>query len=511
MLDTQVLIVGAGPTGLALGLCLVRHGIAFRIIEKNLGPGQASRATVVQARTLELYQQLGIADEVVARGIALENFHLREAGQDVVKLAFNAFGKGLSPFPFVLSFPQDDHERFLSDKLREAEVIIEWGVELKESTQDDRGVRVVLDKSGTSEICEVAYLCGCDGARSRVRQDLKLAFPGGGYSQLFYVADVAIDGDWVSDLFGNLGANSLALMFPVRSSGMRRLIGIVPADVAGRAVITFEDIRPEAEPLLGVRVTRVNWFSTYHVHHRVAARFGVGRCFIAGDAGHIHSPAGGQGMNTGIGDAVNLAWKLADVLRGRAPPSLLTTYETERISYARKLVATTDRAFRGVVGQGVGSRLLRTWLLPHLMPRLVSFSALPRWVFKTISQTGINYRESSLSAGKVGSVSGGDRLPWAATDGGDNFGALRSLTWQLHVYGRAAPSMIEAAAKLCLPVKAFPWSDAAGRAGLRQDAGYLVRPDGYVAFCSADQDARGLTAFAAERGLRFGDGVTPSA
>ena len=503
MSDSQVLIVGAGPTGLVLGLCLAHRGIPFRIIDKNSGPGQASRATVVQARTLEFYQQLGFADEVVARGIQLESFRLREHGRDVAKLSFKNFGEGISAFPFVLSFPQDDHERFLVEKLREAGIAVEWGVELKQFTQDDRCVRAVLDNAGTVETCEVAYLCGCDGAHSRVRRDLKLDFPGGTYSQLFYVADVEIKGGLERSVFANLGANGLALMFPVRSSGMQRLIGIVPQEAADQAVITFDDIRPAAEPLLGVRVERVNWFSTYRVHHRVAAHFQVGRCFVAGDAGHVHSPAGGQGMNTGIGDAVNLSWKLAEVLRGQAPASLLFSYEAERIAFARKLVRSTDRAFQGMVGQGIGSRVLRTWLLPNLMPALMDLSAMPRVMFSTISQIRINYRASRLSVGKAGGVQGGDRLPWVAADGG-NYAPLCSMQWQLHVYGQPDAKMSEAAAALGLPVQVFGWSDTMEHAGLQHNAAYLVRPDGYIAFCSADQDAQGLTEFAAQRGIRFG-------
>jgi 2-polyprenyl-6-methoxyphenol hydroxylase-like FAD-dependent oxidoreductase len=388
MSASHILIAGAGPTGLVLALRLAHHGIPFRIIDKNSGPGQASRAMFVQARTLEFYQQLGFADEVAARGIRMETVHLRESGEEVAKVTFKDLGEGLSPFPFVLCFPQDDHERFLVEKLEAAGIAVEWGVELKEFTQDDTRVRAVLDRAGTEEICEVAYLCGCDGIHSRVRDSLALDFPGGTYDQLFYVADVKTTGAFSKDMFANLGAHGLGLMLPVRSSGMQRLIGIVPEDLAWRTNLTFEDIRPTAEPLLGIRVEEVNWFSTYHVHHRVAAHFRVGRCFIAGDAGHSHSPAGGQGMNTGIGDAVNLSWKLANVIKGQADPFLLDTYESERIAFARKLVATTDRAFQGMVGRGRGSQFLRTWLMPHLMPFLTGFSAVRRTIFNTVSRFG---------------------------------------------------------------------------------------------------------------------------
>jgi hypothetical protein len=247
----------------------------------------------------------------------------------------------------------------------------------------------------------------------------------------------------------------------------------------------------------------VNWFSTYHVHHRVAAHFRVGRSFIAGDAGHIHSPAGGQGMNTGIGDAVNLSWKLANVLQGSADPALLDTYETERIKFARALVSSTDKAFQGMVNPGPGGRFLRTWLLPHLFAPLTRFRGVRRMMFNTISQIRINYRASSLSVGKAGRVEGGDRLPWIAPGKGDNFAPLGSLKWQLHVYGEATMEMSEAAAALELPIHVFRWNEATETAGLRCDAAYLVRPDGHVALASPDQNGRSLKDYAGSRRLRF--------
>jgi 2-polyprenyl-6-methoxyphenol hydroxylase-like FAD-dependent oxidoreductase len=459
---------------------------------------------VVQARTLELYQQLGIADEAVALGVTLETFHLREGGEEVARFSLKDLGEGLSPFPFALCFPQDDHERFLIGKLEAAGVSVEWGVELESFTQDEGQVRAILVKDGARTVCEAAYLCGCDGAHSRVRQGLGLDFAGGTYEQLFYVADAKTAGGFQRDLYGNLAANGLALMFPVRSSGMQRLIGIVPGELRDSPDLSFEDIRPSAERVLGVRVEKVNWFSTYRVHHRVASRFRVGRAFVAGDASHIHSPAGGQGMNTGIGDAVNLAWKLADAIRGRAAPSILDTYEGERIAFARKLVDTTDRVFRGMVDPGLAGRFLRTWLVPHLLPFLGGFSAARRAFFGTISQVRISYRGSALSEGRAGDVSGGDRLPWVETPEGSNFAPLAGLDWRLHVYGTASPALKDAAAALGLPLDAFAWSDGAARAGLERDAAYLLRPDGHVALASLDGDPRALDAFAAKHGLAFG-------
>ena len=492
-----VLVIGAGPTGLVLALSLARRGIPVRIVDRAGGPGLASRAMVVQARTLEFYRQLGFAEAVVAAGVPMAAIHLREDGEEVARVSFAAMGAGISPYPFALCYPQDDHERFLVDRLAEAGVAVEWGVELRSFAQDAVGVRAVLGgPDGAEEQCEAAWLCGCDGAHSRVRQGLGLDFPGGTYEQLFFVADAEVEGGFRRDFFLHLGAHAFVLMLPVRSRGVQRLIGIVPEALGGREGIGFEDLRAPVEALLGVRVARVNWFSTYRVHHRVAARFRVGRVFIAGDAGHIHSPAGGQGMNTGIGDAVNLGWKLAEVVRGRAAEAILETYGSERIGFARSLVETTDRAFRGMVSPGRAGQFLRRWLLPHVVPLLAGLGVARRAMFATVSQVRIHYPDSALSEGAAGGIEAGDRLPWLA--GADNFAGFASLGWRLQLHGEA-PELAGAAAALGLAVDARPWSAAAGEAGFAEGAGYLVRPDLHVGW--AGRDAAGLRGYVSRWGV----------
>jgi len=489
--ETQVLIVGAGPTGLALALVLARSGVKPRIVDQHAGPGEASRAIVVHARTLELYRQLGFADEVVAKGIKVETVHLRERGRDVARFELGDIGEGLSPFPFVLSFPQDDHERLLVERLKDAGVEVEWGTELVSFEDDGGAVRAVLRRGDGDETARFAYLCGCDGASSAVRKGLGIGFPGGTYDDVFFVADVEATGGAVNgDLNGCLGDAGILLVLPVRSSGTTRLVGIVPEEVRDRPEIDFDDVRPVVEDLGGVSVERVNWFSTYHVHHRVADRFRQGRAFLAGDAGHIHSPAGGQGMNTGVGDAVNLGWKLAAVLLGKADAAILDTYEPERIPFARTLVATTDRAFTGIVGGLPGGHLIRTLLVPHLVPFALGFSRVRKAAFRVLSQTRINYRESPLSQGSAGEVSAGERLPWVESL--DNFEPLASLDWQVHVYGTAGEPLRRLAAARLPRLVEFPWGEGPKAAGLAENALYLLRPDGYVAFAAPEQDVAGL-------------------
>jgi len=284
---------------------------------------------------------------------------------------------------------------------------------------------------------------------------------------------------------------------------MQRLIGLVPPELPERQDLDFEDIRGHVEPLLDIKVTDVNWFSTYRVHNRVAERFQVGRAFLLGDAGHIHSPAGGQGMNTGIGDAINLGWKLAQVLQGRAASALLDTYEPERIGFARTLVSTTDRAFTPMVAEGIKGEFTRRVLAPLFMSVATRFALSRRAIFRLISQTRIHYSDSPLSEGKAGEVEGGDRLPWVRTDADDNFATLRSLDWQMHVYGEIEEALETACRELGLKVHTFAWSDAAKIAGLERAAAYLVRPDGHVALASSEQTVTKLKAFVDRLHLRF--------
>src|SRR5262245_30980005 len=418
MTDCPVLIVGAGPTGLVLALWLTRLGLRVRIIDKVAEPGTTSRAVAVQARTLEFYRQLELAGAVVEAGVQVAAANLWVGGAKAARLPLGRLGEGLSPFPYALTYPQDAHERLLIERLDALGVTVERPTELIRFGQRPERVRAELRRAdGSEEVCEAAYLAGCDGAHSTVREVLATGFPGGTYTGLFYVADVdaagpAADGDIHVDLEE---ADFLAV-FPIKGTGRLRLIGPVRWEPSPEhRELTFDDVGERAIRNLKLTVAKVNWFSTYHVHHRVATRFREGRAFLLGDAAHVHSPVGGQGMNTGIGDAVNLAWKLAAVLHDGAAESLLATYETERIGFARRLVATTDRAFTLVTKQGVVARRVRTRLVPLIAPFMFRLASVRRFLFRTVSQIGVNYRNSPLSAGAAGAVRGGDRLPWVET------------------------------------------------------------------------------------------------
>jgi hypothetical protein len=238
----------------------------------------------------------------------------------------------------------------------------------------------------------------------------------------------------------------------------------------------------------------------------VADRFRQGRAFLLGDSAHIHSPAGGQGMNTGIGDAINLAWKLKAVLADAAPDRLLDSYEAERIAFARRLVKTTDRVFTLATAEGRLAEVIRMRIVPVVIPALAKFGPWREWLFRTVSQVMLNYRHGPLSAGEAGDVHGGDRLPWVAVGGVDNYQPLAAIAWQLHVYGTAAPALAAWCRERDLPLHVFEWRAEHGEAGLAQNALYLLRPDTYIALADKSGAPEAIQRYFDQIGIRLDGG-----
>jgi 2-polyprenyl-6-methoxyphenol hydroxylase-like FAD-dependent oxidoreductase len=506
MTRDDVLIIGAGPTGLVLALWLTKLGVKVRIVDKTAEAGTTSRALAVQARTLELYRQLDLADAVVARGHKVPAVNLWVKGEPAARLTFETVGSHLTPYSFLQIFPQDQHERLLIERLEAFGVSVERQTELlRFDAEDDRVTAHLRGPEGGEDVCEASYIAGCDGARSIVRETIGTGFPGGTYRQVFYVADVDASGRAVDgELHADLDEADFLAVFPLAGKGRARLIGIVRdqrADHADR--LKFEDVSDRAIDHLKLQVDKVNWFSTYRVHHRVAEHFRKGRAFLLGDAAHIHSPAGGQGMNTGIGDAINLAWKLAAVLAGRAPDRLLDSYEAERIGFARRLVATTDRVFSLVTAEGPIADFLRTRVAPMLLTKVTAFKPTREYIFRTVSQISLNYRGGPLSQGLAGHVHGGDRLPWVRIDGKDNYASLAAMTWQVHVYGLASGALAGWCADHDVPLQVFDWRSEHDAAGLARDALYLLRPDTYVALVNPTGAAGVIDRYCAKRGIRI--------
>lgn len=515
-MDADVLVVGAGPTGLMLANQLSRRGVRVLIIDRHAGPALQTRALGVQARTLEIYSQLGIVDRALELGKLGTGANIWAQGRHMARVPLGEAGRGLTPYPFILILGQDDNERIMGEKLHELGVSVQWNTELVGLEQKPGRVAATLKMpDGLVRTFLAAWVTGCDGAHSAVRELSGITFPGAPYEHVFFVADTQVTGSMVPDEVNvYLWREGFHLLFPMRGKDHWRVVGIVPPDLRDTKDIGFQAVIPSlrAEAGAGLSFKACSWFSTYRIHHRSAARFRDRRCFLLGDAAHIHSPVGAQGMNTGLQDAYNLAWKLALVIKGRAGAALLASYEDERIPVAQRLLHTTDRAFRLVVSDSWLAGLLRT----QVLARIAAFAMRRPWVqniaFRTVSQIGIHYRESGVSESLPGLPDGapraGDRFPWLRlklrADGSveDLFEALDDTHFNLIVVGHAPPREVSGLGDLCR-VRAIPddpGNDAElARAHIPRPSFYLVRPDGHVGLCGVRLDAAVVKRYAAGR------------
>ena len=442
-MQTDVLIIGAGPTGLALANQLARHGVDFLIVDKREGTTPHSRAIGVQARTLEIYDQMGIAHNLISKGLHADKVRLVGGGEIRGELDLQNLGKGMSPFPFLLIVEQGIHEALLYEHLRSSGNDVSWMAEMESFSQAAESVSAVIVKNDVRTDVEAKYLVGCDGAHSPVRHALGLKFEGATFERLFYVADVEIDWEFSHDaLHVNLGDDTLTAFFPMVGERRWRIVGTFPeGHDKDEAEIVFEEIEKQvtSDTSLQFDIMDVHWSSVYKVHSRAVERFSSGRCFLAGDAAHIHTPAGAQGMNTGIQDGYNLAWKLAEVIKNGAPESLLETYNEERLPNAKRLLSTTDRIFDFAASDEWFVSFVRKNVFPYVANLALSFDAVKRIVFPLVSQIGISYRESSLSK-TVGAfeAKAGDRMPWFQINGRSIYDDLHAPIFHLLIFHNEA-------------------------------------------------------------------------
>ncbi|GAA4359742.1 FAD-dependent monooxygenase [Variovorax defluvii] len=528
-MDTDVLIVGAGPTGLMLANQLARRGVRTLIIDRHAHPARETRALGVQARTLEIYQKLGVVEQALALGKRGDGANLWADGRRMARVPLADAGSRLSPYPFILILGQDDNEKILGARLREFGLSVDWNTELKAFTQTPGGVVATLQRAdGSLREVKAAWIAGCDGARSAVREQSGIGFPGAPYEHVFFVADVEATGEMVPDEVNvYLWKEGFHLMFPMRGTDHWRLVGILPEALRGKSDVGFEEVVPavHAQAGKGLVFKACSWFSTYRIHHRSASHFREGRAFVLGDAAHIHSPLGAQGMNTGLQDAYNLAWKLALVTRGMADASLLDSYEAERLPVARRLLDTTDRGFRLVVSDNWFAGLLRTEVLARVGALAMSRPRIQRTAFRTVSQIGIHYRDSALSTALGGTPEdaprAGDRFPWVRLrfspqgPAQDVFAKLDDLHFHLLVFGQDPPARTGWPADELLRVHAVPSApdnDAElDRMRIPRTSFYLLRPDGHVGLSGVRLDEADVARYARERLALAGPGAPTSA
>ncbi len=530
--DLDVLIVGAGPTGLTLAAQLGTFGTRFRIIDRLLDRTSESRALAVQARSLEVLQSLGLGEVLAARGRTSARFIMHLDGSAVSEVRLGETGAADTRFPFILFVSQAETEAVLGDYLVAHGVRVERGTELVSFEYGEASVRCVLrEKDGTEQDVRTKYLVGCDGAHSTVRKGAGIPFQGGTYPEDFVLGDVEADGPLVPEAINSfVGGGGVAMFFPLGQPATWRVIAmdantrdaLAPDPDSLTSPLTIGELQAIIDPptAASIAVRDPAWLTHFRLHHRQIADYRVGRVFLAGDAAHIHSPVGAQGMNTGIQDAWNLGWKLGLVTDGRASERLLDSYEAERWTVGRFLVRYTDRVFgtftRVISAGGVASWFRRT-IAPSLLPRLVNSPRLRALAFRFVSELGIRYRNSpAVMEGSPRLRRGpkaGDRLPDAhvTKDGRPTYlqEAVSGPHLTLLLCGDrdqwSAESIVELGARYrgLLRVRRLSRrtapdtlvdedGEALARLHVRRLAQYLVRPDGYIAFRCGGRDLRAV-------------------
>lgn len=342
--SADVLIVGGRTTGLMLAIQLARQGLDVRIVDGSPGVDPHSRATLLHSRSLELLDELGLTSEIVAKGQVLRRMRLFADGRFVMATESPPVD---SPFPFGIGYSQVRIERLLERELAALGVEVERNTALSSLDQDSSGVRAGLrHDDGREEHAEASWLVGCDGAHSTTRHLLGIGFPGTQSRYPYSLADVIADNDAPSDAWFYFLHDEGYLIFAILEGGRRQIFGNLPEDHPAAGGPSLADIQGIVDRRTGgtYRLSDPRWLTYFHIHYRVAERFRQGRVFLAGDAAHLNSLVGGHGMNTGIQDACNLAWKLATAHRGRASPAILDSYEAERRPVAESMVEGS-RAF----------------------------------------------------------------------------------------------------------------------------------------------------------------------
>lgn len=509
-LCTDIIIIGAGPTGLMAACQLARFGMNLIIIDAKGGTTPESRAMLVTARSMEIYQQMGLSDEVLAQGEYIRDLSIYINGKEKVAFSLEKAGEGLTDFPYLQSFEQSRNESLLYEQLKKMDLDVLWHTELVDLEQSVNGVTVKLQDLGTKKDLEVRakYLIGCDGASSTVRRQLKCKFEGRTYGHKFFVADTMID--WAQpahQVVASPSRTNFCAFFPMYDKESYRVLGTLPRDFYNKEAIVFQDIESVIRSTINIplQFKAVNWFSIYKLHLRCVESFTVNRCFLAGDAAHVHSPAGGQGMNTGLQDAYNLSWKLWMVLAGRAGQSLLSTYHAERYPFAQWLLKFTDRIFGFMTGDHVFFHLLRKHLLPFIF-KIISISPrIKKRIFRTLSQIWYSYGDSPLSAlhsEQSLTFKAGDRFPYVRINHqGEMISCYNLLTaakFHLVCIGADSNGNKDDIPKNLLPLIQpvnLPFGPGWLKLGVKKKLHILVRPDNYIGLISDQLDDDSLAKY----------------
>jgi 2-polyprenyl-6-methoxyphenol hydroxylase-like FAD-dependent oxidoreductase len=495
-MDHDVLIVGAGPTGLTAALELSRMGVDVRIVDKAQEPSTTSRALGVQARTLELLGPRGVGAELLRLGNRARRTVLHAGGHQIANIDFSRMH---SQFDFILLLAQSETERVLTEQLGRQGVKVERGIHFESLVESSDSVSVVLTApDGTAETVEASYVIAADGSHSPIRKELNLPFVGRSLPQNYVLGDVHLVGAVAEDQLSIfLASNGFLAVFPM-GDGRFRLMATDPDGVTGdTAEPSLADVQALFDRTVGtpVQLYDMNWSSRFRINSRHLETLRRGRVFFGGDSAHVHSPAGGQGMNAGIQDMVNLSWKLAMVLHGTAKPELLDTYESDRLPVIRQLVGMTERATKVFNSTNHLAHVTLTRLAPVALSRAtVQDKAAPR-----LGQISASYRGSPITkgGGRIGGLRAGDRVPDVELATGRLYDLLDTSTPTLLVSG-FVPGFVSGGAETI--ADAFrPWTDVIEvrevplPKELISGSGWLlVRPDGYLGAAGPAGDAHRL-------------------
>ena len=504
---TEVLIVGAGPTGLMMACQLAVHHVSFRIIDKNTTFSQNSGALIVQARTLEIFEQLGIATEAIKEGIAADKIDIRYNGEKIAGTSIKNMGGNLSQFPFLLMLEQSKTEKLLLKFLEGRGYFVERNVQFKSFDEDNNRITTeVIMPDGSGQTIVSKYIIGADGSKSAIRNFLNIPFKGKTYSQPIYILDCGA----VSEI--SLGAitfafsgKSVAGFFPLVNQRWR-VDGSFPGNIKKSETITLETVTTGLPHWNNVnfKMHDTEWFSVSHSQQKYARTIRIGNCFLAGDSAHVNTPVGAQGMNTGLQDAHNLAWKLAFILKQKAKPELLDSYSTERLGISKGFARYADVVFKLVTNTNIALSVFRTFALKLFFKRIFSkLATKENWqlkFFKSISQIDIHYKPGLDSYKHLektflrGAPKPGNRLPYVDfmydNKNTNSHQILSATAFTLLVFAEEfSPEIQSISEKYKLEVvqlKRLPETDKIYTSlGITNTGYYLIRPDMYIALCSA--------------------------
>jgi 2-polyprenyl-6-methoxyphenol hydroxylase-like FAD-dependent oxidoreductase len=514
---TEVLIVGAGPTGLMMACQLAIHQVSFRIIDKNTTSSQNSGALIVQARTLEIFEQMGIATEAIKEGIVADRINILYNAKKIASTQIHDIGRNLSQFPYLLMLEQSKTEKLLLKFITDRGHTVERGKQFKSFFQDKDVISTTVVKpDATEQIIKSKYIVAADGSNSSIRNFLDIPFKGKTYSKPIFILDC----DAISELSPGVisfafSRTSVAGFFPLQG-GRWRVDGTFPKRLKKSKTVTLETVTKGLQRWnnLNFIMHDTEWFSVSHSNQKYARTIRVGNCFLAGDSAHVHTPVGAQGMNTGLQDAHNLAWKLAFVIQQKANPELLDTYSEERLGISRGFAHYSDAVFKFVTRTNIISSLFRTIILKlfftKIFPALQNREKSRLRFFKSISQINNQYKpgngkvKDSKSQFLGGAPKPGHRFPYfdfvhnTKSTNSHQILDVSGFTL-LALADEITPELKVIAEKYSLNVvllKQLPETEIIyAKLGIRNTGYYLVRPDMYIALRSATSETEILSSY----------------